>query len=377
MIAATMGPAVGVWDARTGAVLFIETPDRPASQVIDLIFSPDSGRLIVTDSQGYIRAISTDTWDPIIDRSLNVEGAGHLGLAGFDPGGSTLYAVGPIWEDLGGSLHWLDAASLQPIRSRRSIHDGAIHGLALDPDSSRLATSGSDGFVRIWNLADGELVHEIPFGARKLQGVAFVGESQLAITIEDRGLIVVNTDPDDVIAEVGASLTRGLDSTECARFNFGDDCPTLSELRGASPATIDSGLEGVFRIGWTAEELADVMVGGLESSYGSLTDERSRAVRDTANDSAGTYTLTFDSGRFEVFRDDRDETWCTGTYAVEDQRVWFASERGWGCMEVRWFDSSFELGDESLRFDAEAFRGSWPDRMLFTTKPLEKADDRR
>jgi hypothetical protein len=39
---------------------------------------------------------------------------------------------------------------------------------------------------------------------------------------------------------------------------------------------------------------------------------------------------------------------------------------------VRWFDSAFDFDEESLYFVASDFRGTWQDRMLFTSKPIEK-----
>ncbi|MGI8658565.1 MAG: hypothetical protein ACR2K4_07340 [Candidatus Limnocylindria bacterium] len=102
----------------------------------------------------------------------------------------------------------------------------------MSPDGSLIATGSSDGFVRVWSADTFALVHEISIGDTQANGVAFVTGTQLAVTPVEGGLLVYAIDNQELLSIVRASLSRGLTEAECERFNFGDTCPTLAELRG-------------------------------------------------------------------------------------------------------------------------------------------------
>jgi hypothetical protein len=44
---------------------------------------------------------------------------------------------------------------------------------------------------------------------------------------------VYTLDVDELQEIVAGSLTRGFTTTECERYGFGVECPTLEELRGS------------------------------------------------------------------------------------------------------------------------------------------------
>jgi hypothetical protein len=49
--------------------------------------------------------------------------------------------------------------------------------------------------------------------------------------LADGNLRFVTIDKKELLDVVRASLTRGFTEAECERFNFGDQCPTLANLR--------------------------------------------------------------------------------------------------------------------------------------------------
>jgi hypothetical protein len=92
---------------------------------------------------------------------------------------------------------------------------------------------------------------------------------------------------------------------------------------------------------------------------------------DFAGELAGTYTVTFGDGRFDIVNDGMADPYCVGSYAVRDGRAWLRPERGF-CYPIKLFDAAFAIDEGQLRFDPDTFRGEWPNMILFATRPLER-----
>ncbi len=371
MIAAAVQGGLAAWDGVSGSLLFAQGTTNEQIAVADLVFSPDSKQLVTTYDGWAIRAFSTETWEVTTDEALSVDGGYHVGLIGYASGNSALLATGAFQANTAGTLHWLDPATLLSTRTNVNVHEGTTTAAALNPDETRVATASSDGSVRIWEVATGDLVHEVPFGGVEIRGVAFVNDHHVAVTPRGGGLLIATTDPQELLSLVRSSLTRGFTLPECSRFNFGNDCPTLAELRG-SDLGISDPLAGTFTVSWTPEDLAAEMLTDVENfARAGLDPEAVEGIRGLAEHLAGTYTLTFVDGRFDIFRDDLAEAFCTGTYSFRGNRAWLSSERGL-CTQIKFFDASFALEDGQLRFDRTDFRGSWPNWMVFATRPLSE-----
>jgi WD40 repeat protein len=71
-----------------------------------------------------------------------------------------------------GQLHLLDGESLTLSKSVMA-HDGGGLDLKWSPDGMRIATSGQDGSVRIWDANDLSLVRSLPCGAQWVEHVAW------------------------------------------------------------------------------------------------------------------------------------------------------------------------------------------------------------
>jgi WD40 repeat protein len=338
MIVAKSSDGVAVWDAASGDRLFDLPPDLVRLAVRDVLFTPDSGRLLVTTGDSRLRAVSTATWEVVAEEVYPVR-ANFLGLLGYSPDGGTLYTVGEYLNNTSGTLGWVDADTFAMPRSEEDIHEGSVQAMAVSPDGTRIATGASDGFVRVWDEATGDLVHEVPFGDTPVQGVAFVDDTHLAVTPEGGDLLFVTIDRDELLDLVSASLTRGFTETECERFTFGDDCPTLAELRGpARGGEGSSALDGVYRREWTSDEVHAAFV---EAGF-------SDDVASTfASGLAGTHTFTFADGRYDLVLPSRV---CTGTYTTEGDRVSLSNERGI-CGAGKLFDATFTVTDGVLLFE--------------------------
>ncbi len=81
-----------------------------------------------------------------------------VGALAFSPDGATLVTGG--YDD---TLIWwpVTAEKPEPIRKVKA-HNGWIRALAVSPDGKLLASAGNDRIVKLWNLADGTLVRELP-----------------------------------------------------------------------------------------------------------------------------------------------------------------------------------------------------------------------
>jgi WD40 repeat protein/DNA-binding SARP family transcriptional activator/energy-coupling factor transporter ATP-binding protein EcfA2 len=370
LIAAAVDTGLVVWDAKTGDLIFTEAPDPSRIQTRDLIFTPDSDQLVATAGDMSWRLLSTETWSSVNERAVFVDGGHQLGLIGY-PDGNTLLAAGAFQAATAPALHWFDSETWDWRLVKSNIHEGSLQAATLDQSGTRIATAATDGFVRIWDVANGDVIQEIPFGDVPVRGVGFVGDHRLAVALDGGGLVIVTTDPDELLDVVAGSLTRGFSLTECERFNFGADCPTLADLRGPGPGIND--LSGVFQLQWSRDDLAAEFVNtAVRDGVDPDDDMLLQGTNELASLYAGAYVMTLADGRFDIDVDTFEDAYCTGTYTVEGDRIWLHSERGSICVEVKLFDAGFELRDHELRFDFDDFRGPWPDKHVFATRPWKK-----
>jgi WD40 repeat protein len=362
MIAAASGTTVVVWDADTGLMLYADAPEPDRIQVADVMFSPDSSEIITTSNDNRGRIISTRTWDVVaVDN-----GGTALGLVGFSPDGSNLLVASQLMAHTGGALHLFDIAAQQVAITRSDIHEGSLRSAVMSPDSRLVATAASDGTVRVWDVDTLELVHEVPLGETPIEGVAFVDDHRLAVTPREGDLLLVTIDAGGVLDTVRRSLTRGFTATECTRFGFGDECPTLAELRGPPDGTDDPAvIDGSYEVRWTPQQFGVALAAAGEPK---MADSRSNG-----DGYPGTYTVTFDDGRFDIVHDRM--AFCTGSYAVTGGRVRLHAERSdarFGCRPGRYFDAIFALAGDALTFSDAT--GHPVEIILLAGQPLTRVE---
>jgi WD40 repeat protein len=114
-------------------------------------------------------------------------------LAAFAPDGRTV-AIGEISGypyDVG-----LVDAETGAVRERLSGHTGGIIAMAFSPDGKTLATSGNDGCIKLWNLANGAKPQKITEHVGHVKAMAFSPDgSQLVFADIDENLRLVDLRP--------------------------------------------------------------------------------------------------------------------------------------------------------------------------------------
>ena len=74
----------------------------------------------------------------------------------------------------GGDIHVWDTSQDEPTPLQTiHAHHGSARFVRISPDGKQLATCGNDLLVKVWNLADGKLVHEFAGHKRHVYGVDF------------------------------------------------------------------------------------------------------------------------------------------------------------------------------------------------------------
>lgn len=231
MLAVTDDPATNsgtftVWDTDTGRLLFTDGPmNDQLGAPITLRFTRDSKRLVVAYTTGFaggdwssrvLRTFDTSSW-----QSSDVPYRA-TGLASFTADGQLATIT-----DLGIGI--FDIHSLQTRTLVLVAHEGEVRDLSMSPDGSLVASAGSDGLVRVWSFATGELLHEIPLLGSQVTNAEFADATHLLVTPQEGSVLIVTIDTAELLEVARARLTRGFTSGECAEFRL-EPCADLAAV---------------------------------------------------------------------------------------------------------------------------------------------------
>jgi WD40 repeat protein len=206
--------AVSVWDLHTGSVVatlpFGNLGSGGAAIHPDgskvAVFLEDPRRVTIVGLDGSVLAEF-----PLEGPAV---GAGHIA---FSPDGSLLAGGGAqlkVFDTKGRTLLWqVDA------------HDGGVFHLDVSPDSRSIVTTGTDGFVRLWDARDGSLLQAISMGEDYGKAVAFTDNRHVVVGTVN-GLVAGLTFDIDELIRIGRSrVTRTLTDQECRTYLHLDRCP--------------------------------------------------------------------------------------------------------------------------------------------------------
>jgi WD40 repeat protein len=138
-------------------LLAVELPVAPT----DICLADSGQRVIVAAGDGTIRSYALEANGNEARLDLIHEGRGSsasmiaLALAGDE---RTLFSISADKT----VRHWLAASG--PPRRELSEHRGPVYAVRFSPDSTRLATAGADGLLRLWDIEQATPLYEIEHG---------------------------------------------------------------------------------------------------------------------------------------------------------------------------------------------------------------------
>ncbi|NUS23269.1 MAG: hypothetical protein HOV92_03450 [Streptomyces sp.] len=145
---------VQIWDITAHRQIGKTLPHH-TGEVLAMAFSPDGGRLAVSDGE------SVRMWNLATQRQIGSALDGRAMHVEFSPDGRT---VATSTEDDTVAL-W-DAATQRRIGETPPAHTSEINALKFRPDGTMLATAGRDNTVRLWSTATHKQIGEPLTGHR-------------------------------------------------------------------------------------------------------------------------------------------------------------------------------------------------------------------
>lgn len=161
---------VSLWDIQSGALLFML--DEHQDQVWGVAFSQD-GRLASAAADGTIHLWNAQNGNLLDTMNGDAEEASKVL---FSPDGSALFAL----TGADNRIRLWDAAqgSSEPLAVVEG-HFGAVGVVAVSPDGELLAAGYDDGVIRLWQLANGQLLAQFPAHDDEVRGLDFAPDGRL------------------------------------------------------------------------------------------------------------------------------------------------------------------------------------------------------
>jgi len=212
LAAAAEDGRVYLWDWSAGTVTSFAGLGVGAR---DIAFNSDGSNLATVDDGGAVRVFDVES------RGVRFELANDAGTIE-----TVLYSPDGRWIITGGS-----DGLVQVWRSETGALENTLRGhtagiTALSTHGSTLATASVDGTAKLWDLESGDRLLTLS-GSFGLTGIAFSPEGRFLATSASDGIVRVYVIPvDDLIELARRRVTRSLTEAECRRYLHLEACPS-------------------------------------------------------------------------------------------------------------------------------------------------------
>lgn len=370
-----------VWDARTGELVAslgtVGDPERDRwGAPYDARFSPLSDQLVLSTLNGRLVAVDTGTWEPVVEKRLDLESTEAVGLVGYAADGS-LVVVNPLYQNAANAtLVLVDPVTFDVRRVWAGVAEGSAQAADISPDGTRVAIAASEGVVNVWDLESQALVDRADPGLDSLHGVQWLDDQALVLLSVNGHLSTITTDSTRLLDRARRSVARGLTQTECTTYLV-SPCPGLAEL-ATGAQVVPEELRGTYTLSWDADDLASAFTAWARQSFGDLSTDSVSTLTEQAQQLAGDYRLTFRSSDYSVMRGDAGEVWCTGSVETSEtrpDRLLLGADSGSRCTDFHYAEIGWDLDGDQLTLPREEFRGRRLDTLLWTGKPLVRVEE--
>ena len=96
--------------------------------------------------------------------------------------------------DVAGGLYAFNADSGNLIWNKKDVHQGGLLALAIHPEGDRVATSGQDGSVLVWDATTGDALHQIQPGKSWVEHLAWSNNGQQLAVASGRHVHLYSSD---------------------------------------------------------------------------------------------------------------------------------------------------------------------------------------
>lgn len=145
---ASLDGSARVWDVNTGTALY--TLSGHLNMVLGIAFSPDGKRLATGSADGTAKLWDADTGTELLTLQGHSD---TVYAVAFSPDGKLLATgsedrTAKLWETTSGKV-----LQTFPGLGAKSAHTGRVSAIAFSPDGKRLVTASADGTAKVWDAA--------------------------------------------------------------------------------------------------------------------------------------------------------------------------------------------------------------------------------
>ena len=168
--------SIRLWDANSGKLIRLLEVD--ADMVSGVAFSNDEKQLVSAGGDGTVRL-----WDVATGKPLQrLETGAHLHSLSLSADGTRALCAGDVFNKAMWTIQLWDLKKGERIRRPGDESSTNVHAVAISPDGRWALSGGQDSIVRLWDVASGQKLQELPDHSGWLGAPAFSFDGRMALS---------------------------------------------------------------------------------------------------------------------------------------------------------------------------------------------------